>query len=532
MNKSSKKSTFVSSAMFMAGIGILIKIMGGIYKVILGRETFYGQAGGNIVSFVNPYYNLLLVLSTVGLSSAVAKIISAHDVKGEMQEKENVFRLVKIVMLVLGAILSIFLFAFAPIICNSSEFSEAVHSMRALSFAVVIVSVMSAYRGYFQGHQDLKPFANSQLMEQFVKVTLGILFAALLLPIGVEYSAAGSLYGVSIGALVGLIYLMYKKRVFDKTHNLPKAQRLSYQESKAIIGKILYYAIPIAVGASMFPVMGLIDGRMIKPALIELGYSKSAASDYYGYLAYQSKALIGFPAILFQAVRVSILPAVAVLVAVKNHKKLLHTVKTGLKVNFIIALPSAVGMYVLASPILYLLWNNLESSKSIEPILRLMSISLIFVATYQCTSSILQGMGKQIINTFNLFIGVIVKFIVLCCLLKVSSMAIYAGAISTILAFLTTSVLNILVLKRNIEGSIIDFKSLLKLTVSALVMGGIVWFSYELLFGLIASNTIATLISVMLGAASYGILLIYLKVLNEDDLQFMPGKKYLKRFVK
>ncbi len=531
-NSFEKKNTFVSSALLYAGIGIIVKLMGAVYKIILGGKGFYGELGSAYVAFSYPYYNLLIVISTAGLSSAVAKVISMQQVRGEIQDKENTFKVIKMVMFFVGLFLATVLFFMAPIICEMGKTPEAVYSMRVISISLFFVSMMASYRGYFQGHQNLKPFANSELIEQFLKVSLGLFFAIILLPYGVEYSAAGSLIGVSIGAFVGYMYLVFKKKQFDKLYNLPKPEKLTYKFSVAKIKEILYYAIPIAIGGSMSPIMAMIDSTMIKPSLLYLGYSYDSATRFYSYFSSYSASIMNFPIVLFLAVQISILPVVSSLTVLKDKGKLLSTIRTGLKVSLIFSLASAVGLFVLARPVVSLLWPEpLSIAQNTGHILRYVSLNLIFVSIYQCTAGILQGMGKQILITINLFIGVIVKAISSYYLLKMPELAIMGAVISTILSFMVVAILNIIALKKFVEGDLKIIKLLIKPLISAISMGIIVYFSHSILSSIINSS-IATILSVVLGALSYLIILILSGALDKDDLEFMPGKKYLKRFIK
>ncbi len=532
MNSNKQKSTFISSALFFGAIGVIIKALGAVYKIILGREAFYGTLGASNVAFVYPYYNLLLALSTVGITSAVAKIISTYDVRGEMQEKENMFRLVRNVMIVVGIFFSVFLYLVSPIICNTADFSSAIYSMNAISLSVIFVSIMSAYRGYFQGHQNLKPFANSQLIEQLGKVVFGFIFAIIFLPMGVEYSAAGSLLGVSIGGFFGVLYLIYKRRRFVKEMGLPKPEKLSLDETKKGIKKIFYYAIPISIGASVIPLIGMIDSRLIKTSLMGLGYAPELAQKLYSYHAFYVMALVGFPTILFTAIQVSILPAVSSLVALNDYEKLRSTIRTGIKVVLIIAIAAAVGFFTLAKPIIALLWPSPASiAENAEPIMKIMGITLIFIATYHSTSGILQGLGRQMRNSLNLVIGITIKAIAAYYLLKNPSVGVIGAAISTLIGFIIAATLNVITLKKTIKGDNELFKDLIKPTISAIIMGAIVYGVYHLLSPVLG-NSITTILSVLVGAGSYFVLLIYSKALNKADLEFIPGKKYLKRFVK
>lgn len=525
-----KKQNFVSSAMLFAVAGIIIKILGAVYKIVLGRESFLGTQGSAWIVFVYPYYNFFLILAIAGIPPAVAKIISEHHSRGEIQQQETVFRVMRIFMILLGIFLALVFYIISPIVCERLDRMPALASMWAMNLAILIVPVMASYRGYFQGHGNLKPFAASQILEQLGKVVFGILFAKLLFSRGLPEATAGAMLGVAVGGFLGVLLLVYYTRSHRKAYDLPKGERLSFSASMLIIKRILYYAIPITVGASVVPLTELIDGAFIKSRLMETGLSGALAESFYSYHSFYTVSVINLPIILFVSVQVSVLPAVSSLLAVGDYEELGKTIRTALKVVLIMSLASAAGLIVLAKPVLMLLWPSMEEMHNQATVLvRIMAIAMIFVSIYQCTSGILQGMGLHIRNAFNLLIGAVFKAIFSYVLLYM--IGIKGAPISSLITFFVAASLNLITLKKRTTVKFNLLRLIAKPLLASVLMGIVVYFAYFFVSKFF-SNTISTLFSVLLGALVYGVLIIRLNILNKDDLAFIPGKRFLAKFIK
>lgn len=529
---SKNNASFVGAAAFFAASGIVIKMLGAIYKIYLGNGSFLGVLGVSYIAFIYPYYNALLAIATAGIPSAVAKIVSALHAKGEEQQKEDVFRVVRGFMASLGMVMSLGLFLLAPVICEAANFSGAVHAMRMIAIAVFVIPFMATYRGYFQGHGDLKPYGLSQILEQICRVGLGILFAYLMFPMGIEYAAAGAVLGTSLGAIASAIFLLIYYKFFAKHRSFPRANRLTGREKMPIIKEVLYYAIPITIAASIIPIIEIIDGQMIKSTLMGIGYAADTAQSMYSYHSFYSESVINFPVILFTAVQVSILPAVSALVALKDYEGLGRTIRVALKITVIIGLGASFGLFALAEPVIALLWPDLiDMHAEVAAIVRVMCLSLFFASIYQATSGIMQGMGLHIRNATHLLVGSLVKLALTYTLLTIPFINIKGAAIATAATFFVAGMLNLMHLRKKINFRPNYMSLFVKPIFSALVMAFLAYFAHSFLV-MRFSNILATLVSVLLGAFVYAVLILLLRVLNREDLEFLPLKRVFSRFVK
>ncbi len=526
-----QQKSFVNAALIFGLAGIIVKILGAFYKVPLGN--ILGEEGASYVASVYPYYNWLLVISSAGFPAAIAKIIAEYHARGEYLEAERLFAVMKRVMAGIGLVTMAILFFFAPLLTRVSGNPNAVYSMQAIAIALFFVSYMSSYRGYFQGQNNLTPFGLSQIVEQIGRVITGIALAIVLMPIGVEYAAAGATFAATFGAILGTILLYFYYQAHRKKQQLPKVKVGSLKEHAPLIKRVLYMAIPITIGASVMPLVNMIDTFIIINRLTDIGFGETA-KEFYSYHAYYAASLVNFPQILFTAIQVSLLPAVASLSALGDIKGVARTIKTGMKVALILGLPSGIGLAVLAKPVIVLLWPRLDGVVQHAPaVLQITSIGLVALCLFQATTGILQGLGKQHMPARNLMIGAAFKIVTCYVLVGIPSINILGAGISTALAFFIAVGLNLLSLYNHLKSEFSVFEILVKPTVSAIGMGAAVYFIYEAMrttLGL--GNSISTLASVFAGMVIYFTLLLGLKALDQDDLAFLPGKRLFKKFVK
>ncbi|MDD2216774.1 MAG: polysaccharide biosynthesis C-terminal domain-containing protein, partial [Eubacteriales bacterium] len=414
--------------------------------------------------------------------------------------------------------------------------------MMAIAPALFFVPMMAAFRGFFQGTQDMKPTALSQVAEQLFSVIIGLTLAILLISRGLEFAAAGASFGATAGAVGGLgtiilIFIYRRKDVFREIGKFPGEP---IEKSSSILIQILIIAIPITIGAAIMPIMNTIDLAIVIRRLAASGFTHDAANSLYGQLTGMAGPLINFPQVLTQAIAMSLVPAVAASYKRREMDFLRYNVELGLRTALILGLPSAFGLMILAEPIMLLLFPAQRASAiSAAPSLMILAFGVIFLATVQTLTGVLQGIGKQLVPVGNLAVGAGVKVVITYVLTGIPSINIQGAAIGTVAAYIVASVLNLLAV-RNYIGTGFDLKlTIIKPLIAVLVMSGCVYLShrlhYEVLGKLMESDTIsnalATIISISLGALVYGFMLITTKAISSEELKLLPkGEKLIRIF--
>lgn len=520
--------SFVKGAFILGIAGVFVKIIGAFFKIPLAN--LLGPEGISYYTSAYPIYNFFIVLATAGLPTALAKIISEQRAMGDYANLDRTFRSGMVLMTSVGILGSLFMFFGAEAISDKINNPKAILSFQALAPAVFLVSLMAVFRGFFQGFQQMKPFAASQIYEQFARVIIGYGLAVILIKKSLEYAAAGATFGATAGALAGLvvIYMMYKR--FRKKNQEEFTQQVASEKASIpdMMKRIVLIAVPITLGAAVMPLMNSIDVLVVMNRLADIGMGDQA-NDLYGMLSGYAATLVNLPQVITSAIQISIVPAIAVLFVQKGTKQLERTIQNGIRMTLIISLPATAGLVLLAQPIMELLYpNQVQHAVTTGNILAILGFSVIFLGMFQVTTGILQGLSLQNRPAINLLIGAAIKILLTYILVGIPQINIYGAAISTLAAYGTATVLNLITMKKRADISFGFKEVLLKPLTSVLVMSVAVVGSYQLSLFVI-SPKLATVFAIGVGMLVYLVMLFKTKTLTEDDYIMMPGGSKLKK---
>jgi len=531
MSEKKEKSTadsFVKGAFILGIAGVFVKIIGAFFKIPLAN--LLGPEGISYYTSAYPIYNFFIVLATAGLPTALAKIISEQRAIGDYANLDRTFKSGMGLMAAVGLFGSVYMFFGADAISQKINNPNSALSFQALAPAVFIVSLMAVFRGFFQGFQQMKPFAASQIYEQFARVIIGYGLAVVFVKESLEYAAAGATFGATAGAVAGLvvIYFMYK-RFRKRNRNEFETQVVSEKAAvSVIIKRIVLIAVPITLGAAVMPLMNSIDVLIVMNRLADIGMGDQA-NDLYGMLSGYAATLVNLPQVITSAIQISIVPAIAVLFVKQNVKQLGSTIQNGIRMTLIISLPATAGLVLLAQPIMELLYpNQIQHAEITGNILAILGFSVIFLGMFQVTTGILQGLSLQNRPAMNLMIGAVIKIILTYVLVGIPEINIYGAAISTLAAYGTATLLNLITMKKRANITF-EFKSVfLKPLIAVAVMSLSVSLTYNLSLFVI-SGKLATVLAIAIGMFVYFVMLFKTKTLTEEDYAMLPGGSKLKK---
>ncbi|SCG84230.1 putative membrane protein yabM [Proteiniborus sp. DW1] len=528
------KNNFLKGAAILGIAGLIVKVLGAFYRIPL--SNMIGSEGMGYVQTAYPLYTLLVAISTSGFPSAIAKIIAEKRALHDFRGAHRVFRISFAGFLAAGIITSVFVFLSARSIVDAIGNSNAYYSLIAMTPALFFVPIMSAFRGYFQGRQVMTPTAISQLIEQLFRVAIGLLLAYQLVGIGLPEAAGGASFGASAGAIAGtiIIVIIYIKEKGKITEEIKNSRSNTKPETIGkIVKDILKIAIPITIGASILPIINTIDAALIMRRLQEIGFTETQANALYGQLTGNAQTLINLPQVLSMGIAVSLVPAVSSAFARKDYEDIKATTKSGVRVTLLIGLPCALGLFILATPIIDLLYYNysLAEKQSTGAILQILAISLIFLTLIQSLTSILQGIGKIMIPVRNLAIGAGIKVILTYILTGIPSINVKGAAISTVVTYLVAAILNYIEVKKHTRVNFRFIDIALKPIISTLIMTGVAWFTYRYTNALIGSK-ISTILSIGTGGIAYVASLLLSGALTTEDFELLPKGEKLARTLK
>jgi len=527
------KENFVKSAAILSIAGFIVKILGAVYRIpltnLIGTEGIgYYQPAYNI-------YNLLLVVSLSGFPTAIAKLVSEKRALNNFEGAYQIYKVSKWGLLIIGFVSSILVLIFAQQIMNTLGFPGSYYSMLALVPALFAVPLLSSYRGFFQGSQNMTPIAISQIIEQIFRVLTGLYFAYYLINYGLEEAAAGATFGASVGGIAALvvilvIFIINKKHI---NNEIKISKNNKSEKTWDIVKSLLYIAIPITIGASIAPLMGLVDSYLVSSRLSFIGYTNVQIADMFGELSGTAQTLINFPLVFSTAVAMSLVPAITEAYTKKNKIRLNKTCNAGVRISLIIGLPCGIGLYLLAQPIIALLFSSLgpEKHASAGELLKIMAISVIFLTLVQAFTAILQSVNKQFLPVKNLFFGLVVKIIMSYVLIGMPEINIKGAAISTTGAYVVVAMLNLYDINTKTLVKINIIKLIIKPIISALIMAIAVWTSFRLLINIVGPS-LSTLLSITFAVMVYVICLFITGSITEEDLDLIPKGDKLKKYVR
>ncbi|NLD18649.1 MAG: polysaccharide biosynthesis protein [Clostridiales bacterium] len=531
------KRSLVKGAAVLAIAGIFVKILGAFFRVPLGN--IIGEEGMANYAPAYALYATLLVISTSGIPIAISKMVSERCAIGQFREAERVFKLSRILMITIGVFSFVLLFFFDEIIADLVRIPGAALSMKATAPALILVPIMSAYRGYFQVMQEMVPTAVSQVIEQMFRVVLGLSAAILLMRSSWltdftvnERGAAGGCFGASAGAIGGLItmvviYLICRKKLKRRIH---ADNGKAHESSSQIIKRIAIIAIPITIGAMIMPLVNLVDSAIVNVRLLDSGWEPAVAKGMYGQLTGYAEPIVEFPQVLMTSIVVSLVPMVSAANRLGNTKELHGHITLGVRMSLILAFPCAIGLFVLAEPSLLLLYPAQRAGAiGAAPCLQVLALAFVLLSLITNMTGVLQGIGKQILPVRNLFIGIVVKIAVTWILTAIPQINIVGATLGTTAAYMVAAFLDVMAVRKYTKVKIKMGMVVTKPLISSLVMGAIVFFSYKGIFALLGSNAVATLVAILIGIIVYGLMILKTKAITRAELlDISMGQKIVK----
>ena len=521
-----KSSTFFGGAAILATSIAVVKVIGALYKIPLGR--ILGDVGFGHFNNAYAIYNLLLMVSTAGLPVAMSKTISEANALNRRNQVSRVFHVALVTFIILGSISSLIMFLFAQPLANLQGDSLAAPAVRVMALSCFFVCTMSAYRGYAQGHSDMVPTAVSQVLEAMTKLIVGLFLAWYLLHLGFgsEFSAAGAIAGVTASGLVSLVYLMIRFRRKNSAQGLAKTDDRP-ESAKHILKVLASIAIPITLSSSVVPITTYLDTVQVQNLLQSaLGYSEELAVSLYG--CYQKAITIyNLPSAFMVSLTACIVPAVSAALTKKDKIGAGKIAESALRVGALLALPAGVGLAVLSGPIIQMLYP--ETNQEIAShCLMVLGIASAFVCMMLLCNAILQANGRAALPIWFIAIGSATKLIVNFILVQMPSVGIKGAPVGTLVCFMLVSVMELIAIKRVTPHPPKYLRVFVKPVIAAAIMGAAARAAYGILAGHLG-NTMSVAGGIVVGAIVYAILVLVLRIVSKDDLSLMPkGDKIAK----
>ena len=283
---------------------MLVKVMSLLFVPLM--LNLLGEEGYGVYSITYQIFSFIYIIANSGVPVAISKHVSELSERKYHGAALRSFKISRSFLIAIGLLLSILMAALCTVLANAMHTPKAWAGILALAPCVLLTAVLSAYRGYFQGRQQMNPTAVTQVLEQLVHIVFSV-GLALLASKSIELGVAGASVGTSIGALVALVAIvMMFNRYVSTGFASPGDNLRSPYTYKDLAMTILKYSIPITICSAVQHGGNLIDAWNTKGRLIVSGLLESDASIWYGYLA-KSQQLINVPVSLVTALSVAMM---------------------------------------------------------------------------------------------------------------------------------------------------------------------------------------------------------------------------------
>ncbi len=523
MSDKSANRSFIQGALILSVATAIVKIIGAIFKIPLGN--LIGEEGYGHFNVAYNLYNVLLVLSTAGLPVALSKMVSESNTHNRNLEIKRTVSVARLAFLCIGIAGTSLMFFFSDPLASMMGDTKAGASIMALAPAVLFVSLMSTYRGYFQGMSDMLPTAISQVIEALCKLLIGFSLAWWLLSIGqpLEIASAGAIGGVAIGSGLGFlyIYITSKRRGRRTTESAEKSA-----SRRQLFRRLLSLAVPITLGASVLSLVNFIDAVLVLNRLQDsAGFTEKLAVSSFGAYGY-AQNMFNLPGAFIVTIAVSVIPAISAALSRRDTLGAARTTESALRITMLLSLPAGLGLTVLSNPILSLLYPELKWGVAVAtPLLSILGIAVIFNGIVLVSNAILQSYGKVNLPVISMAVGGAVKIVTNYILVGDPNININGAPIGTTACYGVIALLNIIFLLRQSEVKLRLAKVIVRPLAAALIMAGAAW-SINAFLARFISPKIGVLIAVAVAGVIYLVMVVLLRAVTREDLRLIPkGEK-------
>ena len=518
------KSKSIIGGMTVLGLaGVICKLVGVLYSIPL--TWMIGTSGLGVYNAVFPAYNLLLTISSAGLPVAVSRLVARGLAKDDPRSAKHVFKTALLLLLLLGSVATILMIAGIDVFVTASDQPESRLGFLVIAPCVAIVCVLSAFRGFMQGQQNMTPTAISQLIEQVGKVFLALPMAYFGSQRGIEYGAAGALLGTTIVEGIALLYMviLYFRRSAAFAA-IPQLCEEPPAASSYVAKQLMTISIPITIGACIVPLSQYIDSTMLVGRLMSTGMEAGMASSVYGLFSGTVIRIINIPTALALAVSMSLVPAISSAKAVEDNDAVIRQTDLGMRFAFLIGLPCSIGMSVLSEPLMRFFYQGSIAEEQLilgGELLAMSGLTIILFTVVQATTSVLQGLGKQHIPMYTLLAGVICKIVLNYVLIGTPGIGIHGAPIASLVCYTVSMVPNLYYVLKYTKSRMNWMGWIVRPGIATAAMGIAVFALRELLpFG-----RLLLLIEVAVGVVVFAVAALGVKAITKEDLRaFRRGK--------
>ncbi|MBO5935232.1 MAG: polysaccharide biosynthesis protein [Clostridia bacterium] len=577
-----KKQSLLNGALVLVLATAFVEIIGVLYKIPL--TELIGTMGrgytGTAFNIYIPVYNIAMA----GLPVAISKLVAQSVAEGHFNNVKKIFRIAFWLFFGAGAIGTVVLLILAYPYAKSMQATESLPSIFMIAPAVFVCCVMATYRGYYSGLRNQNPSAISQMFEVVGKLAFGLGLAYVVqrygmscfeqgLPVyGVEcateaeavmaltpYAAAASIFGVTMGAVCSLLFLVIRHKIVgDKITPEELASSPKADTGKNIAKLMFAIAVPVVVSTLVMNITNLIDSwaiqyrlqyaidsdlsvisNMYREALSIAAKMDNVQLKSYLYGAYEiALDFRNLVPTITTTLGMSAIPVLAEAWTLKNKLMIRSSIESVMRIAMLISLPAGIGMAILSRDLLNIMYGMSDSISISATVMALYGCFTFIMAAAQPLINMLQAIGRADIPMKSVSIAAVVKVVVNFILIGIPGINIMGAIIGTFCFYLITVSVNINALIKE-TGVRLNYKSVFfKPLFCALMCGLAAWATTGLCKHFIpafeygsrvSNNTLSAIIGIVAAVLVYVLALLFTKTIVREDVKMLPkGEKICK----
>ena len=526
-----QKNNLVKNASFLMVAAMISKVIGLLYKSPL--SSIVGNMGMGYISLAQNAYMILLMIASFSIPQAVSKLISERIALKDYKNAQKIFHGSLIYAAIVGGIVALVCLFGARFIIPSNQ-PNAVLALQILSPTIFLSGILGVYRGYFQAYRNMMPTSISQILEQIFNAAVSLIAAWMFIKYFADgtdgsvakWGAAGSTVGTTAGVVIALLFMLL---VYGVNRNAIKCRvRHDHYHDEESYGEILKLIIlivsPIILSSFIYNINGYLNGVLYSEIMGKHGVNADMISMMYAeYATY----FMSIPLTLSSAAPTSMIPEVSALYATGDIDETRRRVDQTVQLSMFISIPCAVGLAVLAQPIVLLLFGGTNGVAG--KLLMLGSFTILLNGMSNISNGVLQGIGKPKIPMITAAVALVVDVIVVVALLMFTDLGIYALLVAMIVYAIVVCVMNDFFMKKYLEYKNPWKAAYVSPLIASAVMGVVAAGVYYGFHAILPSNIICLGVSIILAAAAYFLVYILVDKTASERLSRMPGGAYLVR---
>ena len=517
----------------LAIAGILVRFIGLLYKVPMIR--ILGQEGIGYYNTAYEIYNIGLILSSYSLPLAMSKLIAARRVRRQYQDIRRVFFSGLTVSAAAGGLMTLLLLLggdFITTVIFKSPSSAL--PLKVMAPTIFVFSIMGVIRGYFQGQGNMVPTSVSQIIEQVVHAAVSIAASYAFMvwfasrPNPKSYGAAGGTLGTLCGAVAALIYLAIRMLCFQRRNarTLRRPQKIPVETWGNVYSALFLTLTPIILSQFVYQLSGSVDNSMFGQIMDAKGLTETQRATLLGVYGGEYRLLSNVPVAIASSLGASMSPSIIQSRTCHRLKEVRYKIRMTIKFNMLIAIPCAVGMGVLAGPIMELIFH--DNSELSANLMRIGAPAVVFFSLSTVTNAVLQGIDRMSKSVSHSAISLVLHMILVYVMLAYLDWNVYGLVIGNVTFALVVCILNWFSIKRALRYRQEILTTFLLPLLASFFMGGAALGIYYGTFSLTQKNSISMLVTVPFAMMVYAVLILLLRVVTEEELPQMPfGRKIL-----